>query len=60
MRERLKAGSLVRPPEGTIQYKILEQVGSGSSSLVYRAEFRDDEGHCEILSPSPKNGHKTG
>lgn len=48
MRERLKAGSLVRPPEGTIQYKILEQVGSGSSSLVYRAEFRDDEGHCEI------------
>lgn len=47
MRERLKAGSLVCPPKENIQYKILEQVGSGSSSLVYRAEFHDDQGHLE-------------
>lgn len=48
MRERLKAGSQVRPPERDIQYKILDQVGSGSSSLVYRAESCDDQGRCKM------------
>ena len=48
MQERLKTGSQIRPPERGLQYTILEQVGRGSSSLAYRAEFRDGRGRCEV------------
>lgn len=48
MREPLKVGSHIYPPERDVQYTILEQIGSGSSSLVYRAEFRNEHGRCEV------------
>ena len=44
MRDLLRNGSHVRPPEQDVQYTILERIGSGSSCVVYRAE-RFDFGH---------------
>lgn len=48
MRNLLKTGSQVCPPEQDIRYTILERIGSGSSCVVYRAERCDGQGHREI------------
>lgn len=41
MRDFLRSGSKVYPPERDVQYTILERIGSGSSCVVYRAERCD-------------------
>lgn len=48
MRDLLKPGNQICPPEPDIQYTILERIGSGSSCVVYRTERCDGQGHREI------------
>lgn len=48
MRDLLKAGSQVCPPELDVRYRILERIGSGSSCVVYRAERCDRRGRREM------------
>ena len=48
MKDSLKPDRPVCPPEGDVQFTILERIGSGSSSVVYRAEYRDGQGRCGI------------
>lgn len=64
MRDLLKTGCKVCPPEQSLQYTILDRIGSGSSSVVYRAERCDGQGCREIhllkeYAPSKFTVHRT-
>lgn len=48
MRNLLKNGVKVCPPERDVQYTVLERIGNGSSCVVYRTERCDDQGYREI------------
>ena len=48
MKDLLKTGDQVCPPERDVRYTILERIGSGSSCEVYRTERCDSQGEGEI------------
>lgn len=48
MRNLLKSGDQVCPPEQDVRYTILERIGSGSSCVVYRVERRGGQGERQI------------